>query len=97
MTAREYQQGHGEKLVGVAISADLAERCPDLCARLWLDLDIIPIILRKVEENVSWGEYDEKLHFKSLDERAESMTRKCLRQVFASFASGINIYSSHWP
>lgn len=73
------------KFIGLAMSADLAERCPDLCARLWLELDIIPIVLRKAEENVSWGSYDEQLPFKSLDEQAESMARKCIRQVFASF------------
>jgi hypothetical protein len=56
-----------------------------LCARLWLELDIIPIVLRKAEENVSWGSYDENLPFKSLDEQAESMARKCIRQVFTSF------------
>jgi hypothetical protein len=85
VTEREYQQGHAEKFIGLAMSADLAEWCPDLCARLWLELDIIPIVLGKVEENVSWGSYDEQLPFKSLDEQAESMARKCIRQVFASF------------
>ncbi|KAJ3454110.1 hypothetical protein MRS44_018004 [Fusarium solani] len=76
VTAREYQQDHAEKFIGLAMSTDLAERCPNLCARLWLELDIIPIVLRKVEEKVSWGSYDEQLPFKSLDEQAESMARK---------------------
>jgi len=83
VTAREYQHDHAEKFIGLAMSTDLAERCPDLCARLWLELDIIPIVLRKVEEKVSWGSYDEQLPFKSLDEQAESMARKCIRQVVA--------------
>ena len=84
VTAREYQQDHSEKFIGLAMSTELAERCPSLCARLWLELDIIPIVLRKVEEKVSWGSYDEQLPFKSLDEQAESMARKCIRQVAAS-------------
>ncbi|SCO80706.1 related to trehalose synthase (Ccg-9) [Fusarium oxysporum] len=70
-SAREYQYDHAEKFIGLAMSTNLAEWCPDLCARLWLELDIIPIVLRKVEEKASWGSYDEQLPFKSLDEQAE--------------------------
>ncbi|EXL39133.1 hypothetical protein FOCG_18246 [Fusarium oxysporum f. sp. radicis-lycopersici 26381] len=83
VTARENQHDHAEKFISLAMSTDLAGRCPDLCARLWLELDIIPIVLRKVEEKVSWGSCDEQLPFKSLDEQAESMARKCIRQVVA--------------
>ncbi|OJJ97125.1 hypothetical protein ASPACDRAFT_1858587 [Aspergillus aculeatus ATCC 16872] len=77
--AAEYQEDHVEKFVGLAMSTELAERCPDLCARLWLELDIIPMVIRKAEENASWGSYDEESPFKTLDERAESIARKCLR------------------
>jgi alpha,alpha-trehalose phosphorylase (configuration-retaining) len=84
LTAREYQQDHAEKFIGLAMSTDLAEWCPNLCARLWLELDIIPIVIRKAEEKVSWGSYDEQLPFESLDEQAESMARRCIRQVAAS-------------
>ncbi|KAK2666580.1 hypothetical protein RAB80_017697 [Fusarium oxysporum f. sp. vasinfectum] len=93
VTAREYQHDHAEKFIGLAMSTDLAERCPDLCARLWLELDIIPIVLRKVEEKVSWGSYDEQLPFKSLDEQAESMARKCIRFFGPSQAPTLEIGS----
>ncbi|KAJ6080550.1 hypothetical protein N7467_010303 [Penicillium canescens] len=61
------------------MSTELSERCPDLCSRLWAELDVIPIVLRKSEENISWGLYEENLQYKSLDEHAESIARKCIR------------------
>lgn len=73
------------KFIGLAMSTELAERCPELSSRLWVELDIIPIVLRKSEENVSWGLYEENLH-KSLDEHAESIARKCIRLVFRLLA-----------
>ncbi|GAB1217447.1 hypothetical protein ATERTT37_006686 [Aspergillus terreus] len=59
--------------------SDLAERCPDLCSRLWSELDIIPIVLRKSEEKVSWGMFEEHLSQRPLDEHTESIARKCIR------------------
>jgi glycosyltransferase involved in cell wall biosynthesis len=76
---REYQEEHLEKFIGVAMQAGLAEKCPELCSRLWLELDIIPIVLRKAEEHVSWGLYEEDISYMSLDEQAESIARKCIR------------------
>ncbi|KAL6229500.1 hypothetical protein BDW75DRAFT_235169 [Aspergillus navahoensis] len=76
---KEYQESHIQKFIGLAMSSELAESCPDLCSRLWLELDIIPMVLSRAEESVSWGSYDEALPLKSLDERAESIARKCLR------------------
>ncbi|KAL2872556.1 UDP-Glycosyltransferase/glycogen phosphorylase [Aspergillus lucknowensis] len=77
--ARDYQEKHSQKFVGSAMSSDLCERCPDLCSRLWAELDIIPIVLRHTEEKVSWGLYEENLVHMSLDEHAESIARKCIR------------------
>ncbi|OJZ85534.1 glycosyltransferase family 4 protein [Aspergillus luchuensis CBS 106.47] len=76
---REYQEAHGEKFIGLAMPTDLAERCPDLCARLWSELDVIPIVLRKAEEKLSWGMFEEQLPRASLDELTESIARKCIR------------------
>lgn len=76
---RDYQGEHGEKLIGLAMPSDLAERCPDLCSRLWSELDIIPIVLRKSEEKVSWGMFEEHLSQRPLDEHTESIARKCIR------------------
>ncbi|KAF7125712.1 hypothetical protein CNMCM5793_002005 [Aspergillus hiratsukae] len=75
---REYQEEHCEKFIGLAMQAELAEKCPELCSLLWLELDIIPIVLRKAEEHVSWGLYEQDILYK-LDEQAESIARKCIR------------------
>ncbi|KAE8307234.1 UDP-Glycosyltransferase/glycogen phosphorylase [Aspergillus transmontanensis] len=61
------------------MQAELAEKCPELCSQLWLELDIIPIVLHKAEEHVSWGLYEQDISYKSLDEQAESIARKCIR------------------
>jgi hypothetical protein len=79
---RNYQEKHSQKFIGLAMSTELFERCPDLCSRLWAELDIIPIVLRNSEEKVSWGLYEENLSYKSLDEHAESIARKCIRLDF---------------
>ncbi|PWY75899.1 UDP-Glycosyltransferase/glycogen phosphorylase [Aspergillus eucalypticola CBS 122712] len=76
---RDYQEQHGEKFIGLAMPTDLAERCPDLCTRLWSELDVIPIVLRKSEEKLSWGMFEEHLPHRSLDEHTESIARKCIR------------------
>ncbi|CEJ54667.1 hypothetical protein PMG11_00966 [Penicillium brasilianum] len=76
---RDYQEEHSQKLVGLAMSTELSERCPELCSRLWAELDIIPIVLRESEEKVSFGLYENDLPYKSLDEHAESIARKCIR------------------
>lgn len=77
--AKSYQEKHCQKFVGLAMSTELCERCPKLCSRLWAELDIIPIVLRGPEEKVSFGLYEENLSYKSLDEHAESIARKCIR------------------
>lgn len=79
---RDYQEEHSQKFVGLAMSNDLCEQSPDLCSRLWAELDIIPIVLHSSEEKVSWGLYEENLAHKSLDEHAESIARKCIRLGF---------------
>lgn len=84
--AREYQEKHCQKFVGLAMSTELCERCPELCSRLWAELDIIPIVLRSSEEKVSFGLYEENLSYKSLDEHAESIARKCIRLGFPLFS-----------
>jgi hypothetical protein len=61
------------------MSTELAERCPELCPRLWAELDIIPIVLQKKEGNVNWGMSNVYFSYKSLDEQAESIARKCVR------------------
>jgi len=47
---------------------------PNLCSRLWLELDIVPISIAmevEGEEQGFWG-------VKWVDEQADSMARKCI-------------------
>lgn len=48
---------------------------PSLCSRLWLELDIIPIVMRPDDDlnkrNNFWD-------VKRVDEQADSMARKCI-------------------
>lgn len=90
---RSYQEKHSQKFVGLAMSSELCERCPALCSRLWAELDIIPIVLRSSEEKVSLGLYEEDLTYKSLDEQAESIARKCIRLVFSHSARSDSLHS----
>lgn len=77
---RQYSETQLEKFIGVAIPSSLVERCPTLCARIWAELDIVPIVLREknkaLEEprRTSW-------EARGVDEQAESMARKCIRYV----------------
>ncbi|PGH18860.1 hypothetical protein AJ79_00273 [Helicocarpus griseus UAMH5409] len=75
---RSYEREHLEKFVGIALPKDLAERCPQLCPRVWAELDIVPIVLHgKGVHSVGWINR-EYWNTKTLDEQAESVARKCI-------------------
>lgn len=86
---RAYTEKHLEKIIGIAMPLNIAEKCPLLCSRLWAELDIVPLVLG--ETNMRYRFQSEGLHPepqsahevdpKSLDEQAESMSRKCVRYV----------------
>ncbi|KAL4979358.1 hypothetical protein BDW66DRAFT_157544 [Aspergillus desertorum] len=77
---------HLEKMIGLAIPKQLAHACPTICSRLWLELDIIPLVL---SDNSKLDIGSDGPHFgfqksadwdlRTLDEQAESMARKCVR------------------
>lgn len=73
---QEYSDSHMEKFIGLAMPSMVTERCPHLARRLWVELDIVPIVVQQNEpvrdsRHVSW-------EVKSVDELAESMARKCI-------------------
>ncbi|KAL2868393.1 putative trehalose synthase (Ccg-9) [Aspergillus lucknowensis] len=82
----KWHDTHLEKIVGLAVTHQLASTCPTLCSRLWLELDIIPLVL---SDDSRLGLGDEGLRYefhksidwevRTLDEQAESMARKCVR------------------
>jgi hypothetical protein len=79
---------HLEKMIGLAIPKQLAHTCPTICSRLWLELDIIPLVLSdnsKLDfrgEDLQYGfQQSADWELRTLDEQAESMARKCVRFV----------------
>ncbi|KAF2404208.1 putative trehalose synthase (Ccg-9) [Trichodelitschia bisporula] len=70
---REYCTSHYFKFLGIGITAELASLCPELPARLWSVLDLVPMIFSRGLEYPR----GRKSH-PTLDEEADSMARKCL-------------------
>ncbi|PWY84473.1 trehalose synthase (Ccg-9) [Aspergillus sclerotioniger CBS 115572] len=82
---REYSDDHLEKFIGLAMPTSVAQRCPNLCSRLWSELDVIPLVLPE-ESNIGVDHHVDHpvrkstgWELKSIDEQAESMGRKCVR------------------
>jgi hypothetical protein len=73
-----YGHNNMAKFIGIGVPQSLAKKSSDLCSRLWLESDIIPIVLNAVHErNISdepGGHWDAK----SVDEQADSLARKCI-------------------
>ncbi|KAJ6004975.1 hypothetical protein N7540_012774 [Penicillium herquei] len=80
---KEYGEKHLEKIVGVAMPKHVAERCSRLCSRLWAELDILPLVLPKSTVTDWYTSRQRKMVHgggpKTIDEEAESMSRKCVR------------------
>ncbi|KAL4785631.1 hypothetical protein BJX76DRAFT_323730 [Aspergillus varians] len=82
----KWSNTHLEKIIGLALAQQLADTCPTLCSRLWLDLDIIPLVLSENSKlELGGDELRHEFHksmdweLRTLDEQAESMARKCVR------------------
>lgn len=71
---REYQQQHFYKFVGAGITKRLATLSPVLPARLWSELDIVPMIF---EQGLEYPQDRKEQQF-TVDEEADSMARKSL-------------------
>ena len=73
----KYEHENFIKFLGVGLPTTLKQMSPSLCSRLWLDLDIIPIVMRpdgdQDMDNVGcfWAAKD-------VEEQADSMARKCI-------------------
>lgn len=70
--------------MGLAMPERVAKLCPDLCSRLWLELDVIPLVLpeerrlkgRQSQQDLPTGV---DVETREIGEQAESMGRKCVR------------------
>ncbi|CAK7265018.1 hypothetical protein SEPCBS57363_001368 [Sporothrix epigloea] len=69
-----YEHENFSKFIGAGLPTTLKYMSPTLCSRLWLELDIIPIVMRPDEEHKEASFWD----VKRVDEQADSMARKCI-------------------
>jgi hypothetical protein len=78
---QNYSNIHAEKILGAALSKSFHAQCPSLCPRLWLELDIVPILLNEDlgADRTVGTEAVTHLNGKEIDEQAESVSRKCIR------------------
>ena len=81
-----YSRAYLEKIIGLAMPKEIDEKIPNLCSRLWADLDCIPLVLdqhQKSRQPMDRGNYAtfRGWNEKSLDEQADSMARKCIKYV----------------
>ncbi|KAJ5643839.1 uncharacterized protein N7484_006346 [Penicillium longicatenatum] len=80
---KSYGEKHLEKIIGACMPKHVADRLPRLCSRLWAELDILCLVL---PESTLDDQYTSRVPKgtrkgdpKSIDEQAESMSRKCVR------------------
>ncbi|KAL2214190.1 clock-controlled-9 protein [Sarocladium strictum] len=69
-----YEQDNLVKFLGAGLPIAVVEASPSLCSRLWLELDIVPIVLHSGGESRRHGFW----HMKRVGEQADSMARKCI-------------------
>lgn len=69
-----YEEKNFIKFVGAGLPVSLATVSPTLCSRLWLELDIVPIVMH-ADRFITASSFWES---RRVDEQADSMARKCL-------------------
>lgn len=70
-----YRKEHLCKILGAGVTPELHELSPNLCSRLWSELDIVPFV---VESNRIVPINKDRPGTPSVDEAADSAARKCL-------------------
>lgn len=80
---RWYEHTTFVKVVGAGLPRALQTTSPTLCSRLWLELDIVPLVIQQPHEHT------ERISLwltKRVDEQADSMARKCIMNFGPSLA-----------
>lgn len=77
----KYEHENFSKFIGAGLPTTVKYMSPTLCSRLWLELDIVPIVMRPDDESNKGASFWD---VKRVDEQADSMARKCIMYV-ASF------------
>lgn len=77
---REYSEEHLERFTGLGMPEEIADRCPQLCSRLWHELDIVPIAFAEGVPLFATSPKDQtKWNARCIDELTEAMSRRCVR------------------
>jgi alpha,alpha-trehalose phosphorylase (configuration-retaining) len=71
----KYQQDHLYKFAGAGVTKRLATMSPQLPSRLWLELDIVPMVFEQGLKTTGVP-----IDVISVDEESDKMARKCLMQ-----------------
>ncbi|EGU72751.1 hypothetical protein FOXB_16740 [Fusarium oxysporum f. sp. conglutinans Fo5176] len=77
----DYAHNNFAKFIGAGLPATLRSVSKTLCSRLWLDLDIVPIVVlvEKEDEDEEGRKGGRDFwNLKRVDEQADSMVRKCV-------------------
>jgi hypothetical protein len=74
---RQYQQDHLYKFVGAGLAKKVVQMSPQLPARLWWELDIVPLVFETGLE-APFPKTSRHRPVVTVDEEADSMARKCL-------------------
>ncbi|KAH0837391.1 hypothetical protein AYO21_10347 [Fonsecaea monophora] len=70
-----YRRQHECKILGVGVIGDVHAKSPNLCSRLWSELDIVPML---VTSNPLVQAGNPRARAQRVDEVADSAARKCL-------------------
>lgn len=74
----KYEHENFSKFIGAGLPTTVKYMSPTLCSRLWLELDIVPIVMRPDDESTKGTSFWD---VKRVDEQADSMARKCIMYV----------------
>lgn len=74
-----YEHANLCKFIGAGLPAELVTYAPQLCSRLWLEMDIVPITIKPEAEPLEIEAGDRSYwSAKVVDEQADSCARKCV-------------------
>ncbi|KAK4545333.1 hypothetical protein LTR36_003513 [Oleoguttula mirabilis] len=74
---RDYEQRNSYKFLGAGIAQEVVQLSPQTPARLWSELDIVPVVIPE-KEGGSLRSGENMDGVLGVDELADSLTRKCL-------------------
>ncbi|KAJ4332068.1 hypothetical protein N0V95_009748 [Ascochyta clinopodiicola] len=74
---KHYRDEHYYKFVGAGLTTKAVQTCPQLPARLWLELDIVPLVLEPSSGKHNTANPDAP-NYMMVDEEADAVVRKAL-------------------